>query len=509
MMTARPRTRAAIVLGLLWLLAVGAACSEECTRSSQCGACQQCVRGSCSAIPGCGTDADGGADADDGAADADADVEPDTDGTTEDGIGPDGDADGDDDGSGADGDADDGGGDDGADVPVAVCPNGLCEEGESCETCTLDCGACPPRCGDGSCQPDYESCWDCAEDCPTCPPVCGNGECEAGETFEGCAADCAPPVDCGDGTCNPVTESCTSCWPDCGDCPSSCPNGLVEGTEECDDGNTVAGDGCEPGCTFTCHLGDPCDDTNPCTENFCDSSSHLCGARAGTDGVPCGTGDICTGFGTCLSGSCYSSTALDCNDDEPCTVDTCEVPEGCIHTERPEGSSCVDPFYCITGETCRRGLDLILRCRGDLGTSPCNDGNICTTDICDEDADSCSYETPIFREVECGGTTGGNTMGRPNEYRNLVCPDGTHTAGGADAIHQVTLASPGTLTVTFNAADTEPGATVYLLSDACLMSSCLARSTTSATATVAAGTYYIVVDTSAGGGPYDFNVSCP
>ncbi|MBI5485852.1 MAG: hypothetical protein HY905_00820 [Deltaproteobacteria bacterium] len=507
-MTVKSVTRAtmSVLLGLLWLAATGVSCSEECSRSSECGACRQCVHGSCSAIPGCGEDAEGGADGDaDGAEDGvsdEAEVPP-----GDEGGGPDGDADGgDDDGTGADGDGD-GGGDDGEDTPTAVCPNGLCEEGESCDTCTMDCGACPPRCGDGSCQPDYESCWDCAEDCPTCPPVCGDGACQAPELCSDCAADCCGGG-CGDEDCA-GTETCETCWLDCGACAAVCPNGLVETGEECDDGNSTAGDGCEPGCTFTCHVGDACEDGNPCTENFCDTTSHLCGARPGTDGVPCGTGDICTGFGTCLSGSCYSSTALNCNDDEPCTIDTCEVPEGCIHTERPEGSSCVDPFYCITGETCRRGLDLVLRCRGDLGTSPCNDGNVCTTDICVEETDSCESEIPTYRAIECGGTTGGSTMGRPNEYRNIVCPDGTHPAPGADAISQVTVTAAGTLSVTLNAADTEPGATVYLLSDACLMSSCLANSTTTASATVTAGTYYIVVDTSVGGGMWDLTVSCP
>jgi cysteine-rich repeat protein len=33
-------------------------------------------------------------------------------------------------------------------------------------------------------------------------------------------------------------------WPICGD-------GVVGGTEACDDGNRVAGDGCEPNCTVT------------------------------------------------------------------------------------------------------------------------------------------------------------------------------------------------------------------------------------------------------------------
>ena len=495
---ARPAMWPAAILGVAVLLGT-IGCSEECTHSSECGECRQCVRGSCSAIPGCPFD--GGTDADaDGGADADPDADPDAEiiDVGDDGVGPDGD-------DGADGDADDGG--DIPDVPV-VCGNEYCQEGENCATCEADCDPCP-GCGNGICEDTVESPWDCPEDCGDPPPICGNGVCEVGESSDTCAYDCPVGPGCGDGVCTAGTESCTSCPADCPACPPVCPNGVVETGEECDDGNAVDGDGCQRGCTFTCHTGDPCTDGDPCTENFCDTATHLCGARPGEDGVPCGTGDICTGFGTCLAGSCYSSTALDCDDGEACTTDTCAPVVGCIHTDWPDGTSCVDPFYCITGETCRRGLDLVLHCRGDLGTSPCNDGNVCTVDVCDEAGDSCSYEPPTYRDVACGSGSGGSAASRPNDYRNLVCPDGTHSAPGADVISQVTVAAAGTLSVTLNAADTAPGTTVYLLSNACLMSSCLANSTTTASASVTAGTYYIVVDSTVGGDIYDFTVTCP
>ncbi|MGD2108695.1 MAG: right-handed parallel beta-helix repeat-containing protein [Phycisphaerae bacterium] len=47
--------------------------------------------------------------------------------------------------------------------PSSTCGDGVCDEGESCETCACDCGAC---CGDGTCA-THESCVSCAADC-TC-----------------------------------------------------------------------------------------------------------------------------------------------------------------------------------------------------------------------------------------------------------------------------------------------------------------------------------------------------
>ncbi|MBI1826344.1 MAG: right-handed parallel beta-helix repeat-containing protein [Planctomycetes bacterium] len=46
-------------------------------------------------------------------------------------------------------------------VTAPECGNGICEQGESCESCVCDCGEC---CGDGICAP-FEDCLTCAVDC--------------------------------------------------------------------------------------------------------------------------------------------------------------------------------------------------------------------------------------------------------------------------------------------------------------------------------------------------------
>ncbi|XXX77708.1 hypothetical protein WMF30_02885 [Sorangium sp. So ce134] len=50
----------------------------------------------------------------------------------------------------------------------ATCGNGVCGGGESCSTCSADCGACAPVCGDGVCSEGVEDCSSCASDCGVC-----------------------------------------------------------------------------------------------------------------------------------------------------------------------------------------------------------------------------------------------------------------------------------------------------------------------------------------------------
>ncbi len=84
----------------------------------------------------------------------------------------------------------------------ATCGDGTCDVGETCTSCSADCGACPPSvyCGDGSCNGD-ENCATCPGDCGACGPVCGNGSCESGEDCANCVADCG---ECGGGGTCPV-----------------------------------------------------------------------------------------------------------------------------------------------------------------------------------------------------------------------------------------------------------------------------------------------------------------
>jgi hypothetical protein len=71
-------------------------------------------------------------------------------------------------------------------VSAASCGNGICEPGENCQNCNIDCPN--PTCGNGVCE---SSCGENASNCPIdCAPTCGNGICESGENPSNCCIDC-------------------------------------------------------------------------------------------------------------------------------------------------------------------------------------------------------------------------------------------------------------------------------------------------------------------------------
>ena len=67
--------------------------------------------------------------------------------------------------------------------------------------------------------------------------VMGSGVCRDSDD-----SVCASGELCVTDTCDPTAGCASSVTPNC------CGNGLTEGTEECDDGNDVDGDGCDSTC---------------------------------------------------------------------------------------------------------------------------------------------------------------------------------------------------------------------------------------------------------------------
>ena len=65
-----------------------------------------------------------------------------------------------------------------------------------------------------------------------------------------------------------------------------------------------------------------------------------------TNATVCSDGNMCNGIETCnvTSGVCEQGPALDCDDNNLCTTDTCDVVTGCIHT----------PIGCGVNEACDR-----------------------------------------------------------------------------------------------------------------------------------------------------------
>ncbi|MBI5502269.1 MAG: hypothetical protein HY907_18645 [Deltaproteobacteria bacterium] len=306
------RLGAAVGATVAILLLASIDCSDECSRSSDCSDCQQCVRGSCEPIPGCGADADA-----DGGADADSDVGPEVEGEGggETDVEPE-----------VEGDAEvlEDGGDEGVtcDLPLRLCGDecvdwqtndlycGNCETACSAvETCTggfcvLDCSgaglACGDECVDQMSDPD--NCGGCGDVC-TAPQVCAGGDC-----VDTCPAGTTP--------CGRACADFQSDIDHCGACDAPCGN-----LEWCLLG-ACAATPCAPGDLF-------CDGS-------CVASNELnCGA--------CGLDCTATGYACCpdlfadrmtcantmtdatYCGACSSATSI-CPAEEVCRDGVCGPP---------------------------------------------------------------------------------------------------------------------------------------------------------------------------------------
>jgi len=96
--------------------------------------------------------------------------------------------------------------------------------------------------------------------------------------------------------------------------PSVCGNGIKEANEQCDDGNTISGDGCSSTChteappapvcgNGTAETGEECDDGNTVSDDGCsatcqtETSPPICGNGAVETGETCDDGNTASGDG--------------------------------------------------------------------------------------------------------------------------------------------------------------------------------------------------------------------
>jgi hypothetical protein len=115
-----------------------------------------------------------------------------------------------------------------------------------------------------------------------------------------------------------------------------------------------------------------CDDKNPCT---LDSCSKTLGCSNAPTVVMCEDGNACTVGDVCISGTCTAGAPTKCNDGNPCTTDSCDPKFGCFFA--PNSLACEDGDICTEGEKCSSGS-----CTAGQ-TKNCSDGNVCTSDACD------------------------------------------------------------------------------------------------------------------------------
>lgn len=141
-----------------------------------------------------------------------------------------------------------------------------------------------------------------------------------------------------------------------------------------------------------CSNSEDCDDGNECTEDICDNGVciHKC-----TCVMTCKTNEDCAGTSLCKlykcvtsgSGNCVGSYCVDapkvCDDNDPCTYDSCIDSMGCVFTEIPNCKG-----ECEINEDCEDGLmcseDKCQNAKCVHEAISCDDFDPCTFDQCIE-----------------------------------------------------------------------------------------------------------------------------
>lgn len=145
-----------------------------------------------------------------------------------------------------------------------------------------------------------------------------------------------------------------------------------------------------------CLSNEGCEDGNPCTDNSCNPVTGcvaLANQATCTDGSACTDGDICKDM------ACVPGGKVVCNDNNPCTIDSCDALLGCVYTNAIE--PCDDGNPCTEKDVCSAGI-----CKGTLKN--CDDGNACTLDSCTGGICS-SKSAPVG--ISCGSNSLCNKQG--------------------------------------------------------------------------------------------------
>ncbi|MEM6558654.1 MAG: hypothetical protein AAF605_02615 [Myxococcota bacterium] len=313
----------------------------------------------------------------------------------------------------------------------AECINGTCRyQPLSCES--------PPRplCRDndstfvsyareGQCDSNTGECQytEIESSCPNCAEVCLSSCRDDSE----CSSECRRP-----GTCvNNIPGEPARCVPgdpivDGSECndedPCSTGDQCLAGTcvgepiangERCEDAPGL----CDRGDCVGCARDSDCDDGSPCTVGSCEEDSCVQTPIAATPLTSCALDGGADGL--CSEGACVECIDVtQCDDGNPCTLDTCEPDSTCSQVLAEDGISCGE----VEGSTCVQGACVAPEC---IVAANCDDGNPCTDDICDDF--SCS--NPVLADqTSCSSDGGSRCVGgvctEPECRTASECDDG-------------------------------------------------------------------------------------
>jgi cysteine-rich repeat protein len=155
-----------------------------------------------------------------------------------------------------------------------------------------------------------------------------------------------------------------------------CGDGVVEGAEQCDDGNTASGDCCSTTCQYEA-TGASCGSSS---DTACDNvdtcnATGVCQANNEPNGSSCSDDNSCTQTDSCQSGACQGANPVVCTASDQChDAGVCDAGTGvCSNPARADGSSCDDGDACTVNDSCEGEI-----CTGG-GTDPvcngCGPGN--------------------------------------------------------------------------------------------------------------------------------------
>ena len=255
--------------------------------------------------------------------------------------------------------------------------------------------------------------------------LCTTGDhCHLGECIGGMEIPCDDGNDCTADSCD--ADGGCQFVPTDGNCDdgSKCTFGdhcvggncVVTGFENCDDSNPCTDDACDDalGCVndanadscsdgTVCTVGDLCvdkecvpgipmicNDSNLCTDDTCDV---LLACVFTNNAMPCNDEDLCTPFDNCSGGQCVGSGEVNCDDENPCTDDSCAPESGCVNA--PNSLGCTDDDECTVIDVCEDSV-----CVPGVPLD-CDDLNTCTIDDCDPQA-GCTH-VPLPDGDPCEG----------------------------------------------------------------------------------------------------------
>lgn len=129
-----------------------------------------------------------------------------------------------------------------------------------------------------------------------------------------------------------------------------------------------------------------------CLKAWCNPDDGSCLLLPDHEGFACSKGDKCIVGAECVEGDCQGGFPLNCEDGNPCTLDSCKPKSGCEHAAAEGG--CSDGDVCSVGDYCEDG-----QCQPGPPLV-CDDANPCTQDAC-QPATGCVHTPTVAPGESC------------------------------------------------------------------------------------------------------------